>query len=248
VAGEGKSVLMATSMPLIGGMMTGGLGNTDKGHSSAIGGSALDFFKRVCQYYNSSSPSSSACYTFEPHVAEEIFVDLITNNPGPGKITVYLDSTLAAAAALPSGDGLATITLVPTKKAIVAEDRKALGDLALKSSSSSSSSSQKSNASTEGIMSIDSALTVSAFIFIDATYEGDLLALAGLQYAVGRESVITYNESYAGVLFEPSPYGAHQFDMFVDPYKEGQSSPIALVQSGPAGEWFTFFCFIEFSI
>ena len=46
-AGEGKSVLMASSMPLLGGMMTGGLGNTDKGHSSAIGGSALDFFQVI---------------------------------------------------------------------------------------------------------------------------------------------------------------------------------------------------------
>jgi hypothetical protein len=35
--------------------------------------------------------------------------------------------------------------------------------------------------------------------FIDGTYEGDLLALAGVSYVIGRESSSDYNESYAGV-------------------------------------------------
>jgi FAD dependent oxidoreductase len=171
-------------------------------------------------------------------VAENIFVDLIATQPGPGKISVYLDATLAFVTALPAGDGLATITLVPTKDAVTARDREDLADLGSSSSSSSLSSSSKKT-SVRGIAtSIESPLTVSASIFIDATYEGDLLALADLQYAIGRESNITYGESFAGVLFEPSPYGAHQFNQMVDPYKEGQSMPITLVQDGPAGESF----------
>jgi hypothetical protein len=35
-------------------------------------------------------------------------------------------------------------------------------------------------------------------VFIDATYEGDLMAQAGVKYAVGRESRDTYGESLAG--------------------------------------------------
>lgn len=35
-------------------------------------------------------------------------------------------------------------------------------------------------------------------VFIDATYEGDLMARAGVKYAVGRESQATYGESLAG--------------------------------------------------
>ena len=50
-----------------------------------------------------------------------------------------------------------------------------------------------------------------AKIFIDATYEGDLMASAGVSYTVGRESRDTYNESMAGVRYmdekiKVSPY------------------------------------------
>ena len=39
-----------------------------------------------------------------------------------------------------------------------------------------------------------------ASFFIDASYEGDLMAAAGVPYRVGRESTDTYDESYAGYL------------------------------------------------
>ena len=50
-----------------------------------------------------------------------------------------------------------------------------------------------------------------AKVFIDATYEGDLMAAAGVSYTVGRESRDTYNESMAGVRYmdekiKVSPY------------------------------------------
>ena len=44
-------------------------------------------------------------------------------------------------------------------------------------------------------------ITVSAKVFIDATYEGDLLAKAGCLYRLGRESRQTYGELYAGVKY-----------------------------------------------
>ncbi|NQD66891.1 FAD-dependent oxidoreductase [Bacillus haikouensis] len=55
--------------------------------------------------------------------------------------------------------------------------------------------------------------------FVDAGYEGDLMAKAGVAYSVGRESNSTYNETYNGVRFgEPH----HKFEVPVDPYvKEG---------------------------
>ena len=40
--------------------------------------------------------------------------------------------------------------------------------------------------------------TVKAAVFIDATYEGDLLAAAGVSYRVGREPAAAYGESLAG--------------------------------------------------
>lgn len=43
------------------------------------------------------------------------------------------------------------------------------------------------------------ALTIEAKVFIDASYEGDLMALAGVRYAVGRESADAFHEKLAGV-------------------------------------------------
>lgn len=41
--------------------------------------------------------------------------------------------------------------------------------------------------------------TITAKIFIDATYEGDLLARAGVSYTIGREANSQYNEKFNGV-------------------------------------------------
>jgi len=52
-----------------------------------------------------------------------------------------------------------------------------------------------------------------AKVFIDATYEGDLMAAAGVSYTVGREARDTYNESKAGVRYMDEK-------VFVSPYDE----------------------------
>jgi hypothetical protein len=57
--------------------------------------------------------------------------------------------------------------------------------------------------------------------FIDCTYEGDLMALAGVSYVFGREDNKQYNETLSG--FQLPEYhkqsGYHQFPDGVDPYK-----------------------------
>lgn len=57
-------------------------------------------------------------------------------------------------------------------------------------------------------------LSVKASIFIDATYEGDLLAKAGVSYHVGRESNEVYGETLNGIQVR----NQHQFSHAVDPY------------------------------
>jgi hypothetical protein len=54
-----------------------------------------------------------------------------------------------------------------------------------------------------------------ARMFIDATYEGDLLARAGASYHVGREANDTYGETVNGFFIARS----HQFRFDVDPYR-----------------------------
>lgn len=45
-------------------------------------------------------------------------------------------------------------------------------------------------------------LWANAKVFIDATYEGDLMAAAGVKYVVGREAQAEYNEVGAGVVYK----------------------------------------------
>ena len=48
--------------------------------------------------------------------------------------------------------------------------------------------------------------TITAKMFIDCSYEGDLMAKAGVSYTVGREDNSTYNETWNGVqLLDQSP-------------------------------------------
>ena len=80
-------------------------------------------------------------------------------------------------------------------------------------------------------------LTVRARQFIDATYEGDLLALAGVSYTVGRESNAAYGETLNGVQVHPT----HQFSHAVDPYRTpgdpatGTLPDVHHVDTPPAG-------------
>lgn len=48
-------------------------------------------------------------------------------------------------------------------------------------------------------ITLDNKQAYNAKIFIDCTYEGDLMAASNVSYTWGRESRDTYNESYAGI-------------------------------------------------
>lgn len=60
-------------------------------------------------------------------------------------------------------------------------------------------------------------LTVTAKVFIDATYEGDLMAAAGCSFTVGREPNSQYNETYNGVIAPYNKGGTWQVDPYVTP-------------------------------
>ncbi|MBT3272820.1 MAG: FAD-dependent oxidoreductase [Spirochaetales bacterium] len=76
------------------------------------------------------------------------------------------------------------------------------------------------------------SLKIRGKIFIDASYEGDVMAKAGVSYRVGRESKDEYDESLAGVL------GVHRFPG-VSPYvkeNDPKSGLLWMVDNGPLGE------------
>ncbi len=64
-------------------------------------------------------------------------------------------------------------------------------------------------------------IKIEAKEFLDCTYEGDLMAMAGVSYALGREGNKKYNETLNG--FQLPAYhkqsGYHQFPDGVSPYK-----------------------------
>lgn len=66
-------------------------------------------------------------------------------------------------------------------------------------------------------LTMEDGLEVSARQFIDATYEGDLLARAGVSWAAGREANAQYGETYNGIR-EPGK-GGHNFPTAIDPYR-----------------------------
>jgi len=74
--------------------------------------------------------------------------------------------------------------------------------------------------------------TYSAKMFIDATYEGDLLAAAGVKYHVGREGREVYGESLAGV---QAFSRAHQFYVPVNGY-DALKKPLPLINVGDPGK------------
>jgi len=79
--------------------------------------------------------------------------------------------------------------------------------------------------------------TIEGKMFIDATYEGDLMAEAKVSYVIGREAAAQYHETLAGN--RPEPETGLDRKLKIDPYvKPGDpaSGLIPLVQPGDAGQ------------
>ena len=164
VAKQGKKVLLVEPAYRLGGMSSGGLGQTDIGNKQVVKGLALDFYRRVGANYNRLES-----WIFEPSVAENIFKDYIAR----GNVEVLYGHRIVD---LQKQD--ATITSINVESV---ED-----------------ASQKS---------------ISAKVFIDCTYEGDLMARAGVSYVVGREDNKVYGEDHNGVQMQH----LHQFVDNIDP-------------------------------
>ena len=95
---------------------------------------------------------------------------------------------------------------------------------------------------------LTSGKQLTADVFIDATYEGDLLARAGVSYAIGREGIRQYNETWAGR--QPIYPDAHNFPLPVSPFKnekDGEVLPLVnkrpLVAVGEADSAVQAYCF-----
>lgn len=83
---------------------------------------------------------------------------------------------------------------------------------------------------------MESGTQFTGSMFIDATYEGDLMAKAGVSYHVGREANSVYNETLNGV--QTARATKHQFIRDIDPYVipgDPKSGILPGIQTDPAG-------------
>jgi hypothetical protein len=163
-----KTVVLIEPGNRLGGLSTGGLGYTDIGNKYVVTGLARDFYRRIGQHYGRFEQ-----WTFEPKVAEAIFLDYIKR----GNVKVIYNTRLRKV--IKTGSHITAIEL---------------------------ENSLNPSAKTQ---------IIAASQFIDCTYEGDLMAKAGVSYTTGREANSVYNETVNGVQIREG----HQFPDGIDPYK-----------------------------
>lgn len=195
VAQSGKSVIMVSPDIHLGGLTAGGLGWTDTGKKETIGGLARNFYHRVYNHYQQNEAwkwmereeygntgqgtpaidgERRTMWIFEPHIAEQVFEELVQEN----NIELYRDEWLDRENGVKKNNGkITSITTLSGKK-------------------------------------------FKGKMFMDATYEGDLLATAGVSYYVGREGTDVYGEEWNGVQTGVYHHRHHfkVLDQPIDPY------------------------------
>ena len=205
----GRSVVVVEPTDRVGGLTTGGLGQTDIGNKRAVGGIAREFYRAVKRHYADpaawkwqareayrsggqtvNAPDEDAMWTFEPSAALEILEAWIAEH----RLEVVRGERLDRAA------GVATTRSIPWR-----------------------------------IVSIrmESGRSFAGRMFIDATYEGDLMAAARVDFTLGREANATHGETLNGVQTAQAKY--HQFVAGVDPFvKPGDAASGLLPGVEPA--------------
>jgi hypothetical protein len=168
----GKSVILIEPSSRIGGLTTGGLGQTDIGNKAAIGGISREFYEGIKTYYDNpdswkwqtneaykdggqtqTKEGESSMWTFEPSLALKLYQDFIQRE----QIELVLNQKLDRATGVMKSEG--KITSIKMLSGELYQGR----------------------------------------MFIDASYEGDLMATAGISFTVGREANELYKETMNGV-------------------------------------------------
>ena len=170
----GKSVVIVSPDNHLGGLSSGGLGWTDTGNKAVIGGLSRDFYHRVWKQYQ--KPENWKFQKMEEY-------------GGKGQGTPAID-----------GDQKTMWIFEPSIAEAVFEEYVKEFDLEVHRDEWLDR--EKGVVVKDGaIQSITtlSGKTYAGKIFFDTTYEGDLIAAAGVDYHVGREANSVYGEEWNGV-------------------------------------------------
>ena len=193
VARMGKSVVVVDPGTHLGGLTTGGLSWTDIGNKQVVGGIAREYYRRIKAKYDDPAAwkwETRDHYFQARHNSNAAADDAMwTFEP---KIAMQVYREMIAQYKIPIVTA-ARLDLRPGKGVILRGRR---------------------------IVSIvmEDGRRYSGKMFIDATYEGDLMAKAGVTYTIGREANATYGENYNGV--EAEHRHQHQFPdgLRISPY------------------------------
>lgn len=190
-ARQGKSCVLISPDLHFGGLTSGGLGWTDLGSDTAvIGGLAREFYKRVYLAYLDTSTwvhETRAAYISRSSIdPNDSTRQMYTFEP---KVTQRIYREMLAEAG---------VTVLPGRLL-----RNGQGVT-------------KDGTTIRELYTDDGHFLVRAKMFIDATYEGDLLAEAGVSYTVGREANTQYGETINGI--QTARATGNQLVTGIDPY------------------------------
>lgn len=198
----GKSVILIEPTNRIGGLTTGGLGQTDIGNKSAIGGISREFYHNIRLYYNNpenwkwqkpeeykdggqtrTEDTEATMWTFESSAALTVFRDMMKKE---NIKLVYNQRLNRKTGVEKKGNKIISITMESGEK-------------------------------------------YTGHMFIDATYEGDLMVASGVSYTIGREANNQYGETLDGIQWTDEAKtilgvysknaANHNFVNGVDPYE-----------------------------
>jgi len=193
VARMGKTVIIVSPDKHLGGLSSSGLGYTDTGNKEVIGGMAREFYQLIYQHYH--KPEAWKWQKQSEY-----------GNKGQGspaidgeKRTMWIFEPHAAEEAFETMIRENEITVyrdeyLDRENGVIMKDGEIIS-----------------------LQTLNGKIFKGA-IFIDATYEGDLMAAAGVEFTVGREANSQYNEEWNGVQKGVFHHG-HYFKDNIDPYK-----------------------------
>lgn len=183
----GKSVIVIEPGKHLGGLTSGGLGYTDSGNKAVVGGIAREFYRLLKKHYD---------------------------DPANWKY----DSPKSLKNYRPEEDAIWVFEPSVAEKYLrqMAQSVKIAYHYGQRLDRRPGRGVKKTGARIESIQ-MESGEIYTGRIFMDATYEGDLMAAAGVSYTTGREPAEKYGEVLAGWVPKLNTK-THRFKVNVDPY------------------------------
>ena len=186
-AQAGRTVVLVEPSAHLGGMTSGGLGATDIGNKAVIGGFAREFYRKLGRHY--ANPNS---WTFQQRN------EYRSGRQQGSEAEMWTFEPHVAERLFQVDCEQAGVTVLLRERLDLERplDRDGTRIRSIR---------------------LESGREITGKIFVDTSYEGDLLAKAGVSYHVGREANANYGETLNGI--QTANAVKHQFQVPIDPFR-----------------------------